>query len=69
MSDPTLVLTLPAEVRERLDRLSAEIGRTPEECVRLAVDEFIESWEDHLRTVAAITEGNEERPVLRPVDD
>jgi predicted DNA-binding protein len=69
MSESTMVLTLSQESRERLERLSVQLGRTVDECTQLALDEFIDRWEDYLRTVAELQDGPVERPVLRVVND
>ncbi len=69
MSDQNLVLTLTPDVRERLEGIAAQLGRTVEECVQLALAEFIENWDDYMRTVAELEKGDEERPVLRAVND
>ncbi|HLN22596.1 MAG TPA: hypothetical protein VK558_01280 [Patescibacteria group bacterium] len=66
MSD--LVLTLTPEAQERLDALAAQLGRSVDDCLHLALTEFMDNWEDYLRTLAAIDDG-EERPVLRAVND
>ena len=66
MSD--LVLTLTPETQERLDALAAQLGRNVDDCLHLALTEFMDNWEDYLRTLAAIDDG-EERPVLRAVND
>jgi plasmid stability protein len=46
-----LVVSLPPEIARRLEVLAADMGSSVEECARLALTEFVESWEDHLRTV------------------
>jgi predicted DNA-binding protein len=69
MSNLDLMLALTPEIRERLEGISAQLERTVEECVQLALAEFIENWDDYLRTVAELEKGDEERPVLRAVND
>jgi predicted DNA-binding protein len=69
MSDLDLILALTPDIRERLESISAQLGRTVEECVHLALTEFIDNWDDYLRTVAELEKGDEERPVLRAVND
>jgi predicted DNA-binding protein len=66
MSD--LVLTLTPEAQERLEALAAQLGRSVDDCLHLALTEFMDNWEDYLRTLATLDEG-EERPVLRAVND
>ncbi|HXP97384.1 MAG TPA: ribbon-helix-helix protein, CopG family [Telmatospirillum sp.] len=69
MSDLDLMLALTPEKRDRLESISTQLGRTVEDCVQLALTEFIENWDDYLRTVAELEKGDEERPVLRAVND
>ncbi len=64
----SLVVSLPADMRERLQALAACTGRTVEKCLEDAVFEFIESWEVHLRNVQALNDGDD-RPLLRAVND
>lgn len=66
MSD--LVLTLTPEAQQRLEALAARLDRSVDDCLQLAVAEFMDNWEDYLRTLAEIDNG-EERPVLRAVND
>ena len=67
MSD--LVLTLSPEVLERLEGLAEKIGRSVEDCALLALGEFLDNWEDYMRTVETLDAGTEERPILRAVND
>ncbi|PKU23374.1 ribbon-helix-helix protein, CopG family [Telmatospirillum siberiense] len=69
MSTPDLLLALTPAMRERLEDISAQLGRTLEECAQTALTEFIENWDDYMRTVAELEKGDEERPVLRAVND
>jgi predicted DNA-binding protein len=69
MSDLDLMLAVTSDMRERLESISTQLGRTVEECVQLALAEFIENWDDYLRTVAELDKGDEERPILRAVND
>ena len=69
MSDLDLMLVLTPEMRERLESISTQLGRTVAECAQLALTEFIDNWDDYLRTVAELEKGDEERPVLRAVND
>jgi predicted DNA-binding protein len=64
-----LVFSLAPEMRERLEGLAAKMERSLEECVQLAVAEFVENWEDFTRTVDALASADEERPILRAVND
>ncbi|HIJ61271.1 MAG TPA: ribbon-helix-helix protein, CopG family [Rhodospirillaceae bacterium] len=67
MSD--LVLTLTPEVRQRLDAMAEKIERSVEDCAQIALAEFLENWEGYLQTIEALKNGEEERPVLRAVND
>ena len=67
MSD--LVLTLSPEVSERLESLADKLGRSVEDCGHLALAEFLDNWEDYVRTVQALETDTEERPILRAVND
>jgi len=69
MSNLDLMLALTPEKRDRLESISTQLGRTVEDCVQLALTEFIENWDDYLRTVAELEKGDEDRPVLRAVND
>jgi predicted transcriptional regulator len=62
----TLTVALSDETRKRLEALATQMDQTVDACLQQAVQEFVESWEDHLRVVAALQE-DEARPVLRPV--
>ena len=67
MSD--LVLTLTPEVQQRLEAMAEKIERSIEDCAQLALSEFLENWESYLQTIEALKNGDEERPVLRAVND
>lgn len=69
MSNPDLLLALTPAMRKRLEDISTQLGRTLEDCARQALIEFIDSWDDYMRTVAELEKGDEERPVLRAVND
>lgn len=63
-----LVLTLSPEVTQRLETLAGQLERSVDECAQQALMEFLDNWEDYLRTVAALNV-DEERPILRAVND
>lgn len=63
-----LILNLTPEVKARLEALSKQLERPVEECLHQAVMEFLDNWEDYLRTVAAL-DVEEARPILRAVND
>ncbi len=60
----TLAVTVPAELKQRLDALAAETGQTLGECLAVAVREYVENWETHLSDVHQIDE-HEARAVLK----
>lgn len=64
----TLAVTIPTELKQRLDALAAETGRSMDECLALAVQEFVDNWEIHLNDLHQIDE-NEARAVLKAVND
>lgn len=68
MSTTHLTIELEPELSERLDRLAEESGRSREEVMRQALGEFIETWEAYSDTVTALNVGEEERVVLRAVN-
>jgi predicted DNA-binding protein len=63
-----LVLTLSPEAAERLEALAAKIGKSVDDCAQQALSEFMDNWEDYLRTVENL-DNPEERPTLRAVND
>lgn len=65
----SLVVTLPPELRDRLQALAERTGRTVEQCLEHAVFEFVENWETHLRDVEALDAEGGDRPLLRAVND
>lgn len=64
----TLAVTITTEMKERLEALSAAIGRPVSDCLALAVHEFVETWEVHLNDVHQITE-QEVRAVLKAANE
>lgn len=64
----TLSVTIPPELKARLDALAEETGKSLEECLRLAVMEFVENWETHLSDIHQIDE-NEARAVLKAANE
>ncbi len=63
-----LIVTLTDETRARLEALAGQMELSVTQCLDRAVAEFVDSWEDHLRTVAALAE-DEARPILRAVNE
>jgi predicted transcriptional regulator len=61
-----LAIALTEEMQSRLEALARQMDQSVDECALQAIHEFLDSWEDHLRVVAALQE-DEARPDLRAV--
>ncbi|MGE4279170.1 MAG: hypothetical protein AB7G62_06245 [Magnetospirillum sp.] len=59
----TLSVTLSTELKQRLEALAADTGKSLDECLTLAVAEFVDNWEIHMNDLHQIDE-NEARTVL-----
>lgn len=64
----TLAVAIPTELKQRLETLAAETGRSIDECLTLAVQEFVDNWEIHLNDLHQIDE-NEARAVLKAANE
>jgi predicted DNA-binding protein len=64
----TLAVTIPTELKQRLEALAAETGRPLADCLTLAVQEFVENWEIHLNDLHQIDE-HEARAVLKAANE
>lgn len=64
----TLAVSLPDELRRRFEALAKETGKSLEDCLLLAVEEFVETWERHLDDVHQIDE-DEVRVVLKAANE
>ena len=64
----TLTVSLSDELKQRLETLASDTGKTVEECLSLAVSEFVETWEQHLSDIHQIDE-DEVRTVLNAVNE
>ena len=60
----TLAVTIPPDLKRRLEALAVETGQTLGECLLVAVQEYVENWETHLADVHQIDE-HEARAVLK----
>jgi len=60
----TLTVSVPEDLRRRLEALAGNTGKTLEDCLVLALEEFVETWERHLDDVHQIDE-HEARAVLK----
>ncbi len=57
-----LVIALSPEVKDRLEAVAAKLGKTLDQSLQQAVEEFLEHWEDYLTSVDHLTD--EERVSL-----
>ena len=64
----TLSVTLSTELKTRLEALAAETGKSLDECLTLAVAEFVDNWEIHMNDLHQIDE-HEARAVLNAADE
>lgn len=64
----TLTVSLSDELKQRLETLASETGKTLEECLALAVHEYVETWEQHLSDLHQIDE-HEVRAVLKAANE
>lgn len=64
-----LSLTVPAELLERLRAIAAQKEITLEESALEAFAEYAETWEDFNRSLDQIEAGEDERTVLRAVNE
>jgi predicted DNA-binding protein len=47
MTNHTLAVDLPDEMQMRLKRLAREAGRSEADCIREAITDYLEDWEDY----------------------
>lgn len=64
----TVAVAIPTDIKERLAKLAAETGKSMDECLTLAVVEFVENWELHMSDLHQIDE-NEARAVLKAANE
>lgn len=64
----TLAVTVTTEMKQRLEALAAETGKSLDECLVVAVQEFVENWELHLSDLSQIGD-DEARTVLKAAND
>jgi predicted transcriptional regulator len=64
----TLAVSIPSELKERLEALAVETGKSVDECLTLAVAEFVANWEIHLADMHQIDE-HEARAVLKAANE
>lgn len=64
----TLAVTISTELKDRLEVLACETGKSVEECLALAVAEFVQNWEIHISDIHQIDE-HEARAVLKAANE
>jgi predicted transcriptional regulator len=64
-----ITLSLTPELLERLTAIAGKKELSLGDCAEQALIDYIESWEDFSRTVRALDSGEEERTVLRAVNE
>lgn len=64
----TVAVTIPTEIKTRLEQLAAETGKSLDDCLTLAVTEFVENWEIHISDLHQIDE-HEARAVLKAANE
>ncbi len=64
----TLAVTISTELKERLEALASETGKPLDECLTIAVEEFVQNWEIHLSDIHQIDE-HEARAVLKAANE
>jgi predicted transcriptional regulator len=64
----SLAVSISTELKDRLEALAADIGKPVEECLAIAVQEFVDTWETHLSDVHQIDE-HEARAVLKAANE
>ncbi|CCG41615.1 ribbon-helix-helix protein, CopG family [Magnetospirillum molischianum] len=62
----TLMVTLPPDLKARLETLAARTGQTIGECLLVAVHEYVGNWETHLTDIHQI-DRHEARAVLQAI--
>lgn len=63
-----VAVAIPSDIKERLRKLADATGKTMDECLTLAVVEFVENWELHLSDLHQMDE-NEARAVLSAANE
>jgi len=58
-----VTVSVPEDLKRRLDTLALETGKSLEDSILVALSEFVDTWERHLDDVHQIEEG-EVRAVL-----
>lgn len=64
----TLVVTIPTALKDRLETLASQTGQGMHDCLVLAMQEFVENWEIHIKDLRQIDE-REARTVLKAANE
>ena len=64
-----IVVSLSADLLTRLTAIAQQKELSLGDCARQAVLDYVESWEDFGRTIDLLDSGEEERTVLRAVNE
>jgi hypothetical protein len=64
-----ITLSLTPELLARLTAIASDKELSLDECAIAALIDYVEAWEDFNRTVEALESGEEERTVLRAVNE
>lgn len=57
------------ELDNRLRELATKMDKSLEEILIQALTEFADNWEDHMRTVSALNDGDDRMQLVVPKDD
>lgn len=59
VSDKTLKIAVSTALEERLKSLAERLDKTVDQVLADALAEYADTWEDHLKTVDALKEGDD----------
>ena len=59
VSGKAINITISKELEGRLNALADRMGKSLDDVLSLALDEYADTWEDHLDTVDALKEGDD----------
>lgn len=68
-AEPGVMLAVSAELDARMCALADQMNKTLEEVLIQAMTEFVDTWEDHLRTVDALGEDDDRMQLAVIMDD
>jgi predicted transcriptional regulator len=64
-----IVLSLSSDLLDRLDAIALQQNLPRDQCAHQAILDYIECWEDFRHSVDSLEAGEEERTVLRAVNE